>query len=263
MDDNAFTNLMARWNLRRAAELADRGRPGSPEADEAESWRRAADSLVEGYDLTSGLYEQFAGYFDLEPLLAKDLGPVPVAADLALGRARLAGSQLIKQADVLMAHHLVPEEVRPGSLAANLDYYLARTVHGSSLSPSVHAALLARAGRADEALDMLRLATAVDMEDLTETTAGGLHFANLGGIWQAIVAGFAGLRPPGPSDTALQADPVLPDGWDELRVALCWQGRPLRLICRSDAVYVGCERSLRVVVHGTPARITPPGRWVS
>ncbi len=59
----------------------------------------------------------------------------------------MAGAQVVKQADVLMLHHLVPEEVAPGSLAANLAFYEPRTAHGSSLSPGVHAALFARAGR--------------------------------------------------------------------------------------------------------------------
>ena len=69
----------------------------------------------------------------------------PVAADLLLGRDRVAQSQLIKQPDVLMAHHLVPDQVMPGSLGPNLDYYDPRTAHGSSLSPAVTASLLARA----------------------------------------------------------------------------------------------------------------------
>lgn len=262
VDDNAFTNLMARWNMRRAADLVERSGHDSSEAAEAASWRSAAESLVDGYDPGSRLYEQFAGYFDLEELLAKDLGAVPAPADLILGPARLAGSQIIKQADVLMAHHLLPDDVETGSLEANLDYYLARTAHGSSLSPSVHAAVLARAGRADEALEMLRLATAIDMEDLTETTAGGLHLANLGGIWQAIVLGFAGLRPTSPGRAALVVDPVLPEDWEELRLTLRWHGRRIRLICRCDAVFVGCDQSLRVLVHGTGARVEPPGAWI-
>lgn len=263
VDDNAFTNLMARWNLHRAAELVERAGASEAVDAEAESWRRAADCLIDGYDPASGLYEQFAGYHRLEPLLAKDLGTVPVAADLVLGAERLAGSQIIKQADVLMAYHLVPDQLEAGSLEANLEHYLARTAHGSSLSPSVHAAVLARAGRTEDALAMLRLAAAIDLEDLTGTTAGGLHLANLGGMWQAVVAGFAGVRITSPADPALVVDPVLPESWAELRLRLRWHGRRVRLACRHDAVFVACDQPLRVVVHGTPARVEPPGSWIS
>ena len=69
--------------------------------------------------------------------------------DVLLGVDRVRGSQLIKQADVVMLHHLVPDEVEPASLAANLAFYEPRTAHGSSLSPAIHASLLARAGRPD------------------------------------------------------------------------------------------------------------------
>ena len=107
VDDNAYTNVMARWNLRRGAELLDR--IGRRPHEAAETWRALADGLVDGWDPERGLYEQFAGYFDLEPLLMSQVGPPPLAVDVLLGRERVAGSQLIKQADVLMLHHLVPE----------------------------------------------------------------------------------------------------------------------------------------------------------
>ena len=77
------------------------------------------------------------------------------------------------QPDVLMLHHLVPGEVEPGSLVPNLDFYLPRTAHGSSLSPAVTATLLARAGRPDDALAMLDIALRLDLEDTTGMTAGG------------------------------------------------------------------------------------------
>ncbi|HVN13516.1 MAG TPA: hypothetical protein VMT69_15595, partial [Kineosporiaceae bacterium] len=148
VDDNAFTNVMARWNLRRAADVVDAG--GGPRED-AWRWRDLADRLVDGYDPASGRYEQFARYDDLEALMISKIAHPPVAADVLLGRDRVAGSQVIKQPDVLMLHHLVPEEVAPGSLVPNLDFYGPRTAHGSSLSPAITAAVLARAGRAEEA----------------------------------------------------------------------------------------------------------------
>ena len=119
--------------------------------------------------------------YNLEPLLMEHVAPVPVAADVLLGRERIAASQVIKQPDVLMLHHLVPGEVAPGSLRPNLDFYGPRTAHGSSLSPAITACLLARAGRADEALAMLRMALDLDLGDLTGMTAAGLRMATFGG----------------------------------------------------------------------------------
>jgi trehalose/maltose hydrolase-like predicted phosphorylase len=218
VDDNAFTNVMARWNLRRAAAVAD---------DEAErrAWLELADALVDGYDPMSGLYEQFAGFFRLEPLVIAELAPRrPIAADLLLGHERTAGAQVLKQADVLMLHQLVPDEAAPRSLLPNLDFYEPRTAHGSSLSPAVHAGLLARAGRFREALKALEIAARIDLDDLTGSTASGLHLATMGGLWQALVFGFAGVRPRG---DVLVVDPRLPTEWGALELHLRFRGYPL------------------------------------
>ena len=259
VDDNAFTNLMAAWNLEKAAELADRFPEDDVAPEESAEWREAAASLVDNYDPASGLYEQFAGYDRLEHLVALELGNPPFAADLALGADRLAHTQIIKQADVLMAHHLIPDGVASGSLVPNLDHYLPRTSHGSSLSPTVHAALLARAGRPSEALALLRLATSIDFDDLTETTAGGLHLANLGGIWQAIVHGFAGLSVNGPDDRAFSLAPAIPDEWEELCFRVRWHGRRVHCRVRHDGVEIGCDRPLMVSLHGAETRVDAPG----
>ena len=251
VDDNAFTNVMARWNLRAAAEAADRDETASQEAG---SWRDLAARLVDGYDPATGRYEQFAGYFGLEPLLVKDVAAPPVAADLLLGRDRVARSQLIKQPDVLMLHHLIPDEVEPGSLGPNLDYYEPRTTHGSSLSPAVTASLLARAGRPDEALEMLRMALDLDLADLTGMTSAGLHMANLGGIWQAVLAGLAGVRV---QAGVLTVDPRLPSAWEGLQLRFRCLGRKVRLDITRDRTEIWADAPLRAALAGqAPRRVT-------
>jgi trehalose/maltose hydrolase-like predicted phosphorylase/beta-phosphoglucomutase-like phosphatase (HAD superfamily) len=238
VDDNAFTNVMARWNLRAAARL---------DVDEAErgTWLRIADTLIDGLDPMSGLYEQFAGFYRLEPLVIADVAPRrPIAADLLLGPERTQGAQVVKQADVLMLHHLVPDEVAPGSLLPNLDFYEPRTAHGSSLSPAIHASLLARAGRFQEALHLLRVASRVDLDDLTGSTAGGLHMATMGGLWQAMAFGFAGVRPRG---DRLVVDPRLPPKWSALELRLRFRGFPFRLRIDRRGVELDAGSELRLV----------------
>ena len=235
VDDNAFTNVMARWNLRRAAPFAD------GEA-ERENWLRTAEAFVDGYDAMSGLYEQFAGFFGLEPLVIADVAPRrPIAADLLLGPERTAGAQVLKQADVLMLHHLVPDEVAERSLLPNLDFYEPRTAHGSSLSPAVHASLFARAGRFREARTALDIAARVDLDDLTASTASGLHLATMGGLWQALVFGFAGVRPRG---DALLVDPRLPPEWGALELGLRFRGLRLRLRIDRGGVELDADAEL-------------------
>ena len=257
VDDNAFTNMMARWHLRTAAALADRHGLAPPE--ESDAWRQLAGVLLDGYDPGSGRHEQFAGYYGLEPLLIANVAPAPVAADLLLGRERLAASQVIKQPDVLMAHHLIPEEMPPGSLQADLDFYGPRTAHGSSLSPAVQAAVLARAGRTDEAMTLFRLAARVDLADLTGTTAGGLHLATLGGLWQAVVFGFAGVRP---VDGMIALDPHLPSEWKRLEIHLRHRGRRLVLRLRADEIEIEAERGMTLLLAGAPRQVSRRARFV-
>lgn len=242
VDDNAYTNVMARWNLRRAAEAAERF-GAAVTADERARWRDTAERLVDGYRPSSGIYEQFAGFFDLEPLVIAELAPRrPIAAAVLLGPERVAAAQVVKQADVLMLHHLVPEETPPGSLVPNLEFYEPRTAHGSSLSPPVHASLLARAGRTGRAVQLLRTAAAIDLDDITGTTAGGLHLATMGGVWQALAFGFAGVRPRG---DVLTVQPRLPDAWERLELRVRFRGTRAVIRIGHDGVDVEADGDLR------------------
>ena len=252
VDDNAFTNVMARWNLRRAARL-----PGAT-SDERHRWRELASRLVDGYDPRTRLYEQFAGFWGLEPLVISEMvDHRPVAADLLLGRDRVRRAQVLKQPDVLMLHHMLPGAIASGSLGPNLDFYEPRTAHGSSLSPGVHAALFARAGRMEAAVAMLRLTARLDLDDRTGTTAGGLHLAAMGSAWQAIVQGFAGIRP---TRDALLVDPHLPASWTGLEVPVTYQGTRVRFRLEPESVSVDADRSLRNRFPGDRAVRLASGR---
>ncbi|HEY5011296.1 MAG TPA: glycosyl hydrolase family 65 protein, partial [Acidimicrobiia bacterium] len=248
VDDNAFTNVLARWNLRRAAASAAAVDDGAVDGEELQRWLRLADALVDGFNPATGVYEEFAGFFELEPLLIRDLAPRrPITADLLLGPERVRRAQVVKQADVLMLHHLLPDEVEPGSLAANLDYYEPRTAHGSSLSLGIHAALFARAGRIDEAVAALRIAAGIDANDLTRTGSGGVHLGAMGSVWQALAYGFAGLRPRG---DALVVDPRLPEVWPVLEFRVRFRGVPLRLRLEPEAIVASAPSPVVLIVDG-------------
>jgi trehalose/maltose hydrolase-like predicted phosphorylase len=256
VDDNAFTNVMARWNLKRAAELAMRDE-GVATTEEIASWQRIADALVDGYDPTTGRYEQFAGFFKLEPLVLADFAEPPVAADVLLGSGRVAGAQIIKQSDVLMLHHLVPEEVALGSLLPNLLFYGPRTAHGSSLSPAIQAGLLARAGQPADALTLLRLALRIDLDDLTGSTAGGLHLATFGGVWQALAYGFLGLWP---TADGLTIDPRLPDQWTALEMTVRFARERVSVRAEHDTVTICAGAPVPIRLGGGAATEVGPAR---
>jgi trehalose/maltose hydrolase-like predicted phosphorylase len=244
VDDNAYTNVLARWNLRRAADSVERYGHGDVADAEFQSWRDRASSLVDGYDPATNVYEQFAGFFALEPLRIADVAPRrPIAADLLLGRDRVRAAQVVKQPDVLMLHHLLPDELAPGALVPDLDFYDPRTAHGSSLSPGIHASVLARANRIDDAVAALRLAASIDLDDLSESGAGGVHLGAMGSSWQALAFGFMGLAP---RRDALRLDPRLPKQWDSLTVNVVYHGTPVCIRVDREAVYVTSSAPLTV-----------------
>jgi trehalose/maltose hydrolase-like predicted phosphorylase len=269
--DNAFTNVMARWNLRRAAALGDaangsasrrgadrdgtapgelpRGGAGfrAPDAAEREAWLDLAGRIVDGFDSASGIYEQFRGFFDLEPIKIVELATRPLSGEVFLGRDRVASTQCVKQPDVLMLYQLVPDELLPGTLAANLDFYDPRTSFGSSLGPGIHAALMARAGRPEDALAALRLAASIDLDDARSQSAEGLHVATMGSLWQAIVHGFAGIRPDGDQ---LTVDPHIPSEWRALEVPFRLRGRRIRVRIEHDRVRISANGPVTVRVAG-------------
>ena len=262
VDDNSFTNVMARWNLRRGARALLDGTLAHPptevEIDEARAWSELADAVVDGYEPDSGIYEQFAGFHRLEPVIIEDVVAArPVNADQVLGRDLVNGAQVVKQADVLMAYHLVPDEMVAEALDANLHFYEPRTAHGSSLSPGIHASLFARVRDDRSALEALHLATRIDLDDVTMTTADGVHLATMGSVWQALVFGFAGMRPG--ADGVLRIDPRLPTTWSGLEVTVRFRGHRVHLRKERGAATVSADGPVRVRLDGCVFAPAPGG----
>src|SRR5215468_9427945 len=237
VDDNAFTNVMARWNIARALQAMDLLRARWPERaaalreklalgdDELADWRDAVARIVVGLDPATGIYEQFAGFHALEPLDLAAYADRTVPIDVVIGRERTQRSQVVKQADVVALIALLPEEF-PGAMAeTNFRHYEPRCAHGSSLSTGMHALVAARLGDAGLALRYLREAAATDL-DLDLNSAGGVRIAGLGALWQAVILGFAGLDLKG--DTP-GIDPRLPSQWRGLSFRVCWRGRTVAI----------------------------------
>lgn len=270
IDDNAYTNVMARWNIRRGIEVAEwlRAHAGQRwtdlsarlqlDAAELASWHRVADTLVTGFDPSTGRFEQFAGYFSLEDIDLAAYADRTMPMDLVLGRARAQRSQVVKQADVVALLALQAEPFPEAVRRANFAYYAPRCSHGSSLSRAMHAIAAARLGDPALALTYFHDSTALDLSDATAGAAGGVHIAALGGLWQVAVFGFAGLAF-GPD--GLSFDPLLPDSWQQLSFAVQWHGRKIRIAI--DAANRRFDAELRdgmamaLVVHGTSYKLDP------
>jgi kojibiose phosphorylase len=141
-----------------------------------------------------------------------------------VSQERLYRSKALKQADALMLSYLFPSEVTEMTTARSYDYYEPFTTHDSSLSCVIHSILAARLGRAEEAYAMFSRALGIDLDSASGGAAEGIHIANCGGLWQAVVVGFAGM------DWAYESAvprfvPRLPAHWTLLEFPLRWGNR--------------------------------------
>jgi trehalose/maltose hydrolase-like predicted phosphorylase len=247
-DDNAYTNLMAQWVLRRGLETVewlrahhlDRWRELSErigfEEAELAAWEEVAERLVDNFDPETNLFEQHRGYFDLEYIDLRDLEPRTKSVDAILGWSRLTNSQIIKQADVIMLLFLLGDDFPREVHEANFRFYEPRTTHDSSLSPSFHALAAARAGDFETAKRYFERAANLDLDfSHGVTAAGGVHIAALGGMWHALVFGFGGMFV---EDDGPRFEPHVPEDWQTLRFSVLWRGSQLRVTATNSTAEV-------------------------
>ena len=239
VDDNAYTNFMARWNLECGRQVAQLLQARWPQRwaqlrerlnisfDDLSFWHEVAAQLAIDPDPATGLLEQFTGFFQLEPVDLAVYEPRLAAMDALLGRERTQRSQIIKQADVVMLLALHWDRFSSEVREANFRFYEERCDHGSSLSPAMHALVAARLGDVALAERYFHEAAAIDLHDAMGNAAGGVHIAALGGLWQVAVFGFGGMTV---EPRGLAFDPRLPEGWTAMRFPIRWRHR-LILVC--------------------------------
>jgi alpha,alpha-trehalose phosphorylase len=254
-NDNVYTNLMAQRNLRGAADAAgrfqDHARGLEVDQEEAAAWRDAAAAMSVPYDDEIAVHQQaqeFTRYREWDfGRTERDRYPLL----LHFPYFDLYRSQVIKQADLVLAMHWRGDAFPPEVKARNFAYYEARTVRDSSLSACTQAVLAAETGHLDLAQDYVAESALVDLQDLAHTSGDGVHLAALAGGWLGLVAGFGGMRD---HDGRLTFAPRLPSRVGRLSFSLVWQGQRLRVtVDQTEATYAlrdGSDRALELWHHG-------------
>ncbi|GLK16489.1 glycoside hydrolase family 65 protein [Herbiconiux flava] len=225
VNDNLFTNVMARANLRAAVRQARRLRHESPDdyaamakrldltEDEIEEWSEAAEAMHILFDADLGIHPQDAQFLEKE---LWDLENTPASKRPLLLHFHplvIYRFQVIKQADVVLALFLQGDEFTTREKRANFEYYDALTTGDSTLSASTQAIIAAEVGYRELALGYFQAALFVDLGDLHHNTADGIHVASTGGVWSALAFGFGGMRDYLGKFTF---DPRLPEEWESM-----------------------------------------------
>ena len=267
VNDNLFTNVMARFNLRQSA-LAVRGlRAARPDdyarmvgrlglADgEVLEWEKAAEAIAIPYDESLGIHPQDSAFHDRE---VWDLPNTPrTKRPLLLHYHPLViyRFQVLKQADVVLATFLQGKHFTLEQKRADFEYYDPITTGDSTLSAVVQSIMASEVGYHELGLRYFYEALYVDLVDLHRNTVDGVHVASAGGVWGALVHGFGGMR----DDGELTFDPRLPASWPSLTFRLTVRGSRMRVTVTTRHIEFAIDEGAQVGVgvRGKRFKIDP------
>jgi alpha,alpha-trehalose phosphorylase len=261
VDNNVYTNLMAARNLTEAAGAAarhpDEAAALGVDEEEMASWRDAAARMTVPFDEELGVHPQCEGFTHRRHWDFEATRPDQYPLLLHFPYYELYRSQVVKQADLVLALYLCGDRFEDEQKARDFNYYEAITVRDSSLSASTQAIVAAEVGHLELAYDYFGEAALIDLRNLAENTRDGMHIASLGATWLVAVAGFGGMRD---HDERLAFAPRLPSRLTRLAFRVGFRGRCVRVeVSQEEARYelLGQGEPLELLHHGEPFEIEP------
>lgn len=231
VNNNAYTNIMAKWNLKTASLLYDELIKKYPREvsrtlkrinlsrKEIDRWDEAAEKIL--IPKRDKLIEAFSGYFKKKEfrITSLDNNLMPVFPKGML-LSKIGQTKLVKQADVVMLLHLLSGLFDFETKKINYEYYNKRSLHKSSLSPSIYAAVGAEIGDITRAYQYFTVSCLADLNDMHGNTNEGIHAASCGGTWQALIMGFCGMHI---KNGVIGFNPRLPKHWKSVRFKIIWK----------------------------------------
>lgn len=268
VNDNLFTNVMARFNLRaavRALEIIGETDPQARadvdcrlgiSAAEVHEWSRAAEKMAIPWAEHLGIHPQDFHFLERE---VWDVAATPAdRRPLLLHYHPLViyRYQVLKQADVVLALFLQGNQFSAEEKLADFEYYDPLTTGDSTLSGVVQSIVAAEVGYQDLALEYFEKSVYVDIANLHANASDGVHVASAGGSWSALAFGFGGMRD---HDGHVAFDPRLPASWDALTFRVTVKGSRLRVHLTAGAIELTCETGdgAHVSVRGVQHDVRP------
>lgn len=255
VDNNFYTNLMARENLRAALkaleiikeekEAYDRfvHKIGLTD-DECVLWQKIIEKMYLPYDEQLGIYPQDDGFLmrkqwddskipeEKRHLLYENYHPLFVFRQ-----------KMSKQADAILGFYLHSNFFTKEEIKKNYDFYQTVTLHHSSLSTCIFGIVACQIGYYEEAFRYFTESARMDLDDYHNNFYAGIHAANMAGTWQAMVNGFAGMRV---NNEKLEFHPFLPESWNGYRFLLTYQKSRLEVNVSKGEVRVTLKNKVPV-----------------
>lgn len=269
VNHNAYTNFMGAKSLAFAVKTWNdfsSARPGEADRlaaklhlkpEELQKWGEISGNMY--LPKEGELFEQHEGFFELPHVDIKTIPAEEFPLYHSWSYDRIYRNDMIKQPDVLMFMLLYNQDFTLQEKRTNYEFYEPKTIHESSLSPSVHSIFATELGRDQEAFDFFRFATRIDLDDYNRNAREGLHLTAISAAWMNIVYGFGGLRSDG---DAVTLAPSLPEAWKSLSFKITYKGSVLRLDMSAESTAMTIERgdALTLDVYGKSVTIPANGQ---
>ena len=258
VDNNFYTNLMARENLRDAAEIVRFLEEKSPEklaelkarihfsVDELLLWEEIIEKMYFPYDESRQIYPMDDGFMMRKPWDEERIPPEKRSwlyenyHPLFIMRHRMS-----KQADAILGFYLHNDCFTEEEIRRNYDFYQEVTLHHSSLSTCIFGIVASDIGYHEEAYRYFSDSARMDLDDYHNNFYAGVHGANMAGTWQALINGFAGMRM---HHGKLSFKPNLPKQWSKLTFRIQYLGSVIEVTMKEESISF-------VLLSGNPVEI--------
>lgn len=238
VSNNWYTNYFASWCLRYTMECISWIKRVANEQfntlvekisfneREIMRWSDIVNNMYLPTDEKFGIILQNDGYLDKEPLTVADLPADQRPINQHWSWDRILRSPFIKQADVVQGLYVFEDELNIETIQRNFDFYEARCVHESSLSPCIHSVVASKIGNEEKAYELYLRTARLDLDDYNKEAKDGLHITSMSGSWLAIVKGFAGMRV---APNEISFNPYIPKNWKSYSFSITYRNATITI----------------------------------
>lgn len=267
VDNNFYTNLMAREHLRDAAEAVRWFKKEEPaeyerlkekldlREEELVLWDEIAEKMYLPYEEKRGIYPLDDGFLMRKPW---DESKIPEEKrawlyenyhPLFIMRHRMS-----KQADAVLGLYLHSNLFSKEEIRRNYDFYQEVTLHHSSLSTCIFGIVACSIGKVEEAYDYFMQSARMDLDDHHNNFYAGIHAANMAGTWQTVANGFGGMRC---QKGILRFEPRIPDRWEKYSFRVRYGGSVLKVTVTKERALFSLEdgEKVRILVYGKEVEV--------
>lgn len=261
VNNNAYTNLMARENLWFAAEVITNIQHSDPDtfdrlnvdSVEMDKWQHAADNMYIPPENDSGVIPQDDSFLDKKKWDFEGTPKENYPLLLHYHPLVLYRHQVLKQSDLLLSMFLLRKYFTNKQIQLNFDYYDPLTTGDSSLSDCVQGIIASHIGRHEKTYDYFMETVEMDLENINHNVKDGVHIASMAGSWLYIVYGFLGMQD---DDGIIRFNPQLPSQWTSLTVSLRLKGQTIAIKLSENKVEYTLKEGRSMTIQHFNQRIT-------